>query len=199
VRDWDASPGPVQLLIGGPTKGLSSWAREVSRDLIQGERLDMVMAYFSPAVRLRRRIARIAGEGQTRLIMAARSDNAATIGAARALYGKLLQAGARIWEFQPCKLHTKLIVLDDTVYLGSANFDMRSLYLNLEIVLSIEDKALAERMRDFVSGHLPASLEVTPELYRQWATPWNRLRWRVSWFLVSVVDYTVSRKLNLGL
>lgn len=199
VRDWDAGPGPVQLLIGGPTKGLSSWAREVSRDLIQGERLDMVMAYFSPAVRLRRRISRIAEKGQTRLIMAAKSDNAATIGAARALYGKLLQAGARIWEFQPCKLHTKLIVLDDTVYLGSANFDMRSLYLNLEIVVSIEDKALAERMREFVSGYLAASVEVTPELYRQWATPWNRLRWRVSWFLVSVVDYTVSRKLNLGL
>jgi cardiolipin synthase len=157
------------------------------------------MAYFSPAVRLRRRIAGIAAKGQTRLIMAARSDNAATIAAARALYGKLLQAGARIWEFQPCKLHTKLIVLDDTVYLGSANFDMRSLYLNLEIVVAIEDKALAERMREHVSAHLPASVEITPELYREWATPWNRLRWWVSWFLVSVVDYTVSRKLNLGL
>ena len=178
---------------------LEAWAREVSRDLIEGDRLDMIMAYFSPAVRLRRRIARIARKGETRLIMPARSDNAATIGAARALYGKLLQAGARIWEFEACKLHTKLIVLDDTVYLGSAIFDMGSLYLNLEIVVAIEDKGLAERMREYVAGHLPASIEVTPELYRQWATPWNRLRWWASWFLVSVVDYTVSRKLNLGL
>ena len=199
VREWRAGEGPVQLLIGGPTKGLSSWAREVSRDLIEGDRLDMIMAYFSPAVRLRRRIARIARKGETRLIMPARSDNAATIGAARALYGKLLQAGARIWEFEACKLHTKLIVLDDTVYLGSANFDMRSLYLNLEIVVAIEDKALAERMREYVAGHLPASIEVTPELYREWATPWNRVRWWASWFLVSVVDYTVTRRLNLGL
>ena len=199
VREWNAVNGPVQLLIGGPTKGLSSWAREVSHDLIEGDRLDMVMAYFSPAVRLRRRIARIARKGQARLIMPAKSDNAATIRAARALYGKLLQAGARIWEFQPSKLHTKLIVLDDRVYLGSANFDMRSLYLNLEIVVSIQDQALADRMREYVSGHLPACVEVTPELYREWATPWNRLRWWVSWFLVSVVDYTVTRKLNLGL
>jgi cardiolipin synthase len=131
--------------------------------------------------------------------MAGHSDNPATVGASRALYGRLLAAGARIWEFQPSKLHTKLIVLDDTVYIGSANFDMRSLYLNLEIVVAIEDKALADRMRGFVAAHLPASLEVTPEVYRQWATPWNRLRWRASWFLVSVVDYTVSRRLNLGL
>ena len=65
--------------------------------------------------------------------------------------------------------------------------------------MAIEDRALAERMRAFVEAHLPASLEVTPELYRQWATPWNRFRWWASWFLVSVVDYTVSRRLNLGL
>ena len=199
VRCWDAGAEPVQLLIGGPTKGLSSWARWVSKDLCEGDRLDMVMAYFSPARRLRKRIARIARKGQTRLIMAGHSDNPATVGASRALYGRLLAAGARIWEFQPSKLHTKLIVLDDTVYIGSANFDMRSLYLNLEIVVAIEDKALADRMRGFVEAHLPASLEVTPEVYRQWATPWNRLRWRASWFLVSVVDYTVSRRLNLGL
>ena len=199
VRCWDAGEEPVQLLIGGPTKGLSSWARWVSKDLCEGDRLDMVMAYFSPARRLRKRIAQIAGKGHTRLVMAGHSDNPATVGASRALYGKLLAAGARIWEFQPSKLHTKLIVLDDTVYMGSANFDMRSLYLNLEIVVAIEDKALAERMRGFVAAHLPASLEVTEEVYREWATPWNRFRWRASWFLVSVVDYTVSRRLNLGL
>jgi len=199
VKHWNAGEEPVQLLIGGPTRGLSSWARWVSRDLVEGDRLDMVMAYFSPARRLRKRIARIARKGRTRLVMAAHSDNPATVGASRALYGRLLRAGARIWEFQPSKLHTKLIVLDDTVYMGSANFDMRSLYLNLEIVVAIEDKALAERMRRFVEAHLPASLEVTPELYRQWATPWNRFRWGASWFLVSVIDYTVSRRLNLGL
>ena len=73
--------------------------------------------------------------------MAAKSDNGATIGASRALYGRLLKAGARIWEFSPCKLHTKLTVLDDTVYAGSANMDMRSLYINLEIVLQVRDAA----------------------------------------------------------
>ena len=131
--------------------------------------------------------------------MAGKSDNAATVGAARLLYGWLLKARAEVWEFQPCKLHTKLIVIDDAVYIGSANFDMRSLYINLEIMVKIEDKALADRMREFVAGHEAASVDVTPELYRQWATPLNRLRWWASWFLVSVVDYTVSRRLNLVL
>jgi cardiolipin synthase len=199
VRRWDCGEGPVQLLIGGPTKGLSSWARAVGRDLVEGERLAMTMAYFSPPPRLLKRMYRIARKGETRLLFPAKSDNGATIGAARALYSKLLEAGARIWEFQPCKLHTKLIVLDDAVYLGSANFDMRSLFLNLEIVLKVEDAALAERMRQYMAHHLEAAEEITPELHARRATWLNRLRWRLSWFLVAVVDYTVSRRLNLGL
>ena len=199
VRQWDCGKAPVQVLIGGPTRGLSSWAREVGRDLVSGDHLDMTMAYFSPPRRLLKRIQRIAGRGQTRLLFPAKSDNGATIGAARALYAKLLRAGARIWEFQPCKLHTKLIVLDDAVYLGSANFDMRSLYLNLEIVLRIEDAALARRLRQYFEHHLPAAEEITAEIHAQRATWLNRLRWRASWFLVAVVDYTVSRRLNLGL
>lgn len=199
VRQWDAGSGAVQLLIGGPTRGLSGWARRVSDDLAQGSRLDMVMAYFSPPRKLMRRIAAISEKGQARLVMAGKSDNAATIGASRALYRQLLKAGAQIWEFQPRKLHSKLIVLDDAVYIGSANFDMRSLYLNLEIVLRIEDAALANRMRELIDGHIAASQLITPELYRQWSSPANRLRWWCSWLLVGVLDYTVSRKLNLGL
>ena len=199
VRKWDPGTAPKQILIGGPTIGLSTWSRSISRDLIRGQKLDMIMAYFAPAHRLRHRIRRIAAKGETRLVLAGKSDNPATIGASRSLYRKLLRAGAHIYEFQPCKLHTKLIVLDDTVYLGSANFDMRSLYVNLEIVVRIEDNALAERMREFVTEHIPASLEVTPALYREWATPLNRVRWWLSWFLTSVVDYTVSRNVNLGL
>ena len=199
VREWDSGEKPVQLLIGGPTKGLSSWARCVSRDLLEGRRLDMMMAYFSPPRRLRQRIEKIARKGETRLVMAGKSDNGATLGASRALYKKLLDAGANIWEFQPCKLHTKLIVLDDAVYIGSANFDMRSLYLNLEIVLRVEDAAFADRMRDFIADHLDASLAITPARHRRRATLLTRARWWAGWFLVSVADYTISRRLNLGL
>lgn len=199
VRRWDSGSGPVRVLLGGPTRGLSPWARCVSADLVSGHKLDMIMAYFSPAARLLARIGRIARRGQTRLLLAAKSDNGATIGASRILYGPLLKRGARIWEFSPCKLHTKLIVLDDAVYVGSANFDMRSLYINLEIMLRIEDAALAERMRAFVAGQLPASLPITPALHKRRRTVWNRIRWTLSWLLVTVVDYTVSRRLNLGL
>ena len=199
VRDWQWDRPGVTWLVGGPTRGLSSWARCVSDDLIEGERLDMFMAYFSPPKRLLRRMGAIAAKGATRLVMAGKSDNGATIGASRSLYSYLLKKRARIWEFAPCKLHTKLIVLDDTVYLGSANFDMRSLYINLELMLKIEDAALADRMREFVGQQIGASQPITAALHQRRATLANRIRWNLSWLLVSVVDYTVTRRLNLGI
>ena len=200
VRDWSwtSEDGHARWLVGGPTRGLSTWARCVTQDLKEGEKLDIFMAYFSPPYTLLKRIARVAKKGQTRLLMAAKSDNGATIGATRSLYNYLLKRGAKIWEFSPCKLHTKLLVLDDAVYVGSANFDMRSLYLNLEIMLRIEDKALADRMRDFVSHHIEASEHITLEKHRKRATLWNRVRWWAGWVLVSVIDYTVARRTNLG-
>ena len=131
--------------------------------------------------------------------MAGKSDNGATIGATRSLYSLLLKAGVEIAEFDACKLHTKLIVIDNVTYIGSANFDMRSLYLNLEIMLRIEDKALADKMREHVALLAASGARITPVSHRQKATLFNRIRWNLAWFLVAVVDYTVSRRLNLGL
>lgn len=199
IRDWDSGSGPVRLLIGGPTNGLSSWAKCASDDLERSTKLDMVMAYFSPSNKMTRKIGKLAQKGRTRLIMAGKSDNGATIGATRSLYHYLLGQGAKIWEFRACKLHMKLLVLDDAVYVGSANFDMRSLYINLELMLRIEDAALADRMRQFITEQLDASDRITPEEHQRNATLWNRLRWNLSWLLVGVLDYTISRRLNLGL
>ena len=199
VRDWEWKEPGLTWLVGGPTRGLSSWARCVSDDLVEGEKLDMFMAYFSPPKKLLNRMGRIAQKGATRLVMAGKSDNGATIGASRSLYDYLLSKRAQIYEFEPCKLHTKLIVLDDAVYMGSANFDMRSLYINLELVLKVQDAALADRMREFVSAHVTASQQITIPLHKTRATLWNRIRWNISWLLVSVIDYTVTRRLNLGI
>ena len=197
VIEWDSGSGPVRLLIGGPTGRLSGWARCVSEDLVECDRLDMAMAYFSPSPRLSKRIRRIGRKGQARLLLPAKSDHGATIRAARAYYSRLLRAGVRIWEFEACRLHTKLIVLDDDVYLGSANFDARSLYINLEIVLYFEDAGLAQRLRQFVDELLPAAREITPEIHARRATFWNRMRWRLALLFVVAVDYSVNRRFNL--
>ena len=199
VREWDPGDGPVRVLIGGPTRGLSSWARCVRADLVGARKLDMIMAYFSPSNKSLRAIGNVACRDGARLVMAGKSDNGATIGATRSLYDYLLKRRSKIWEFMATKLHTKLIVIDDISYFGSANFDMRSLYLNLEVMLRIEDAELAARLSEYVDRCIKGSIEITPSLHKKRAGIVNRIRWNASWFLVAVVDYTVSRRLNLGL
>ncbi|MGQ7829901.1 phospholipase D-like domain-containing protein [Altererythrobacter sp. Z27] len=199
VRDWKEGDSSVQLLLGGPTRITSAWARTVKQDIARSKRLDLVMAYFSPPRSIRRLIRKLAQRGGARLVMAGKSDNTTTIGASRALYGNLLRAGVSIAEFEPTKLHLKLMVIDDVTYFGSANFDMRSIRLNLELMVRVEDAALAQKARGMIDHLESASRPVTLEWYRREATLFNRIRWRLSWFLVSVIDYTVARRLNLGL
>jgi cardiolipin synthase A/B len=202
LRTWDQGTGPMSWLIGGPTSRLSPWARAVKRDLSTASDLSMIMAYFSPGQSLLRRIGKIARpgrNGRARLILPAKSDNGATIGAARALYAFLLKRGVEIAEYQPDRLHLKLMVIDDIVYVGSANFDMRSLFINLELMLRVEDAALAAQVRQFIAAHEPLSVDFTVESHRRRATLWTRFKWAVAWFVVAAVDFSVARRLNLGI
>ena len=197
---WSEPSGPVRWLLGGPARRLSPWALSVKRDMKQAKRLDMIAAYFAPNPRMLKRIEGVARYGQqARVLTAAKSDNNATIGAARHCYRRLLRRGVRVFEYQPTKLHTKLFVVDDVVHIGSANFDMRSLYLNLELMLRIEDAAFAGHLRTYFEGELARSAEITREAHRARSTVMERIKWGIAYFVVAVVDYGVTRRLNFGI
>ena len=199
IREWPLEAGPVTWQVGGPTQRLSPWARAVRTDLTDARQLDMAMAYFSPGQGMLRRLGRVARHGRARFIMAAKSDNAATIGASRLLYGYLLRKGAQIWEYRPCKLHMKLIAIDDVVYIGTANFDMRSLFVNVEVMLRVADAGFAQQMRGFIAAQQADCDDITVAEHKARAGWLTRLRWTLAWFVVGAADYTVSRRLNFGL
>ncbi|MBN8817983.1 MAG: phosphatidylserine/phosphatidylglycerophosphate/cardiolipin synthase family protein [Sphingomonas sp.] len=196
VRAWQPGEGPGVWLVGGPTRQLNNWARKVKSDLETGGRLDLVAAYFSPSPGMIRRINRIARREGASLITPSKSDNTATIGAARHLYRRLLRAGVQIFEYRPQKLHMKLIVIDDVTYVGSANFDMRSLFLNLELMLRIEDAGFASEARALIDTLEADSRRIDGRLYDWMAGPVARVRWWLQYLLVGVLDYTVTRRLN---
>lgn len=199
IREWPVDGGAVSWLVGGPTQRLSPWARAVRSDLENARQLDMAMAYFSPGQGMLRRLGRVARRGRARFVMAGKSDNPATIGASRLLYGYLLRKTADVWEYRPCRLHMKLIVIDDVVYIGSANFDVRSLFVNVEVMVRIVDAGFAEKMRNFLTSQRPDCEVITADSHKARGNWLTRIRWTLAWFVVGIVDYTVSRKLNFGL
>ena len=72
----------------------------------------------------------------------------------------------QIFEYQPTKLHSKMLVMDDVVHIGSSNFDLRSLYLNMEMMLRVDDPEFAQMMRNYFEHELCNSLEITPTVYK---------------------------------
>jgi len=199
IREFSESSGRLQWQMGGPTAKLSPWGVATCRDLVQSRDVEMIAAYFAPTWGLIKRIARVGRRGRARLITAAKSDNNATIAAARFTYGRLLRRGVELFEYVPTKLHTKLVVLDDIVHIGSSNLDIRSLYLNMELMLRVDDAPFAQMMRIYFEGEIAHCLAITPELQKKRATLLNRLRWALSFFLVTSFDYGVTRRLNFGL
>lgn len=194
VKDWDGSVdgGAVQLLVGGPLVRQGHWAWHFRKDLVGAKRLDTVSAYFSPPLSFRRQIAKVARRGQVRMVMAGKSDIDAAIDMARLLYKRLLAAGVKLYEFQPCKLHMKLLVVDDASYIGSANLDKRSFRINVELMVRIEDPALAAKMHELIDHMQASSVAVTQEWYARENTFLARMRWRAAYWL-SLADYRVSK------
>ena len=196
---WSDQAGSMRWLMGGPTRRLSPWARAVKADLHKARSLDLISAYFAPSPMMLGRIAAVGRRGGIANVMtAAKSDSEITVAAARHSYHRLLKHSVRVWEYRAARLHTKLLVLDDAVYVGSANFDMRSLYLNLELMLRVEDKAFADHMRAYAEEERSLAQAITPLLHRRRRTWFARLRWSIAYFIVGVLDSSITRRLNFA-
>lgn len=200
IRQWRPGIGQVQWLLGGPTNRISPWALTFKRSLDTGKKFDIVSAYFSPSQTILRRLSKTARRNKgSRLIMAGKTDNGATIAAARLLYRYLIRRKTRIFEYQPRPLHMKLMVIDDTVYIGSANLDVRSMFINLEIMVRIKDAGLALHMRTLIDELVSQSEEQARILLKQRDTIWSRLKAGLAYFLVNSVDYTIGRRIKFRL
>lgn len=200
IQSWKPGDGAVQWLLGGPTNRISPLGMALKRALETAKRLDIISAYFSPSQTVLRRIAKVTRRKKgSRLVMAGKSDNGATIGAARLLYRYLLKRKARIYEYQTRPLHMKLLVIDDAVYIGSANLDVRSLFINLEIMVRIADADFAAHMRGLVDIMVADSLEQTRILLKRRDSWWSRFKSGLAYFLVNSVDYSIGRRIKFGL
>jgi len=178
-----------QLLTNAPGRGPYVMKGTLLRDIHQARTVDIISAYFLPPRQMRRAMMRANSQGRpVRLILAGKSDVKLSQLASRHLYKSLLRAGIQIYEYQPQILHTKLYLFDDIFYVGSANMDKRSLLVNYELLVRVQDPELARYGRDVFENTLKHCTRITPAEWRASRTFWSKLKEQWAYFVLSKLD-----------
>ena len=106
--------------------------------------------YFVPTESLQLALAAAAQKGLDVRIMVPQKSNQVTTDFARGPYLRDLQGlGANILRHQGGMLHAKAGLIDDTGWVGSANFDVRSLLLNFELAMFCHDPGSTSRLESW--------------------------------------------------
>lgn len=169
--DWfpeppEASPGAslVQLVDSSPASSFSPMSQIYVHALAMAEeRIWMTTPYFVPDEPLEKVLLSAALRGvEVRLLVPERADHMVTTYAGRSYYDTLLEAGARIYEYQKGFVHAKTLVIDCWLAtVGSANMDMRSFLLNFELNAFVFDPEICSQLADHFLTDLKSAREIT--------------------------------------
>jgi cardiolipin synthase len=135
--ETDADDGPAQVVASGPDVAGDPLYETLLSLLFSAERrIWVVTPYFVPDEMLARALELAARRGiDVRLLVPRRSNHRSADLARVGFLRQIHDAGGRILLYEPVMLHAKAVVVDDLAVIGSANMDMRSLFLNYEVAL----------------------------------------------------------------
>jgi phosphatidylserine/phosphatidylglycerophosphate/cardiolipin synthase-like enzyme len=174
--------------------------RDILQSLVRAlnsgqKRIWLATPYFLPTWKVRRSLRRAAARGiDVRLLLTGpRTDHPSVRYAGHRYYPRLLRAGVKIFEYQPCFLHLKMVLIDDWVSLGSCNFDHWNLRFNLEANLEALDPALTLAVAQSFEKDFAVSNLVSLEDWK--ARPlWRRVQQRVWGWLDRLVVNVLDRR-----
>lgn len=148
------------------------------------ERILLTCAYFVPTRRLLRALVAAARRGvDVRLVLPGFTDFWAPLHAGRSHYGRLLRAGARIYERRDTLLHAKTCVIDGVwASVGSSNIDWRSFLHNAEANVVVLDPGFASHFERVFDDDVARCHEVRLE---DWLARGSLLRFK-EWLALRV-------------
>jgi len=177
-------PHPTTALVinSTPTVGGSTRARVLFQLLLTSARqsISITTPYFLPDRSLMQELCRAVERGvRVRILVPGRkSDHLVTRSTSRGGYGKLLEAGAEVYEYQPAMIHAKVMCVDSLwAVVGSTNFDNRSFGLNDEVNLAVRDSAVALRLESDMEADLKQSRRISLEEWRHRAVTERATEW----------------------
>jgi cardiolipin synthase len=145
----------VQVVASGPdVAGDPLYESLLALVFAARDRIWIVTPYYVPDEMLGRALSLAARRGvDVRLIVPARSNHL-TADLARAGYLRdLHEAGGQVLSYTPVMMHGKAVIFDDQLaIIGSANMDMRSLFLNYEVALFVSTPAQVAEVSAWAKG-----------------------------------------------
>jgi len=141
--------------------------------------------YFLPDRALRRALLTMAERGVavTVIVPGGRTDQQWVRLASRRMWGPLLRAGIRIFEYDAAMMHAKVLVVDELwSVLGTTNIDNRSFEHNDEDNVAMRDPAVAARLLVDYERDLAASREVTLDMWQR-RPLWEKIAGPFIWIL----------------
>ncbi|GAK87961.1 cardiolipin synthetase [Vibrio ponticus] len=160
---------PVQVVPSGPGMPEYLIYQVLTLAINQANKsVRITTPYFVPSADLLETLKMTAQRGiKVELIIPHKNDSLMVQWASRAFYSELMQAGVKIYEFYGGLLHTKSVVIDEQFCLvGTVNMDMRSLWLNFEVTLAIDDQEFTQQMHQLQDEYIAKSHTVSLEAWR---------------------------------
>jgi len=178
-------PSDAQMFKSSPGGGSESMHLMYLLAITAAERsIRMSSAYFVPDTMSRDAMMAAARRGvKVQIIVPGRYNDTAVVRfASRALWGPLLRAGVELYEYQPTMFHAKSLVVDEQwVAVGSANFDPRSFSLNDEANLCVFDEDFARVQSALFETDLANSKRVTLRRWRRRPLPEQLIDRMATW------------------
>jgi cardiolipin synthase len=179
----------TQIFTIRPGRGAGGFQRALHQELAHAQSADFIVPYFLPGRRLRKFLRQIVKRGgRVRLILPALCDVPLARAAGLIYYARLLRAGVEIYEYQPQILHAKLCLVDEKVFVGSSNLDVRSLKLNFELMLQLSDSANGASARNIFEAALKHSQRIELKEFLRAQNFWQRWKNRWAHFLIARID-----------
>lgn len=151
---------PIQVVPSGPGMPEDLIQQVLTLAISQANHsVRITTPYFVPSLYLLEILKMTAQRGVcVELIIPYKNDSLMVRWASRSFYTELLNAGIKIYQFHGGLLHTKSVVIDQQYCLaGTVNFDMRSLWLNFEVTLVIEDMDLTQQLYQLQQSYIDNS------------------------------------------
>lgn len=159
---------PIQVVPSGPGLPENLILQVLKLAIHQSdESITITTPYFVPSADLLAALSDAAQRGiKVSIVIPYKNDSLMVKWASRSFYGELMESGVRIYEFYGGLLHTKSVVIDEKFCLvGTVNIDMRSLWLNFEVTLAIDDITFTQALSEIQNQYIVQSNEV---IYSDW-------------------------------